>query len=314
MPWPGEIKVNSLTVFYPMQPVDLSAITTDPLRLPLFTGKKIAVYMLRLDKIHPLISGNKWFKLRYYLEEAKTTGKERIVTFGGAWSNHIIATAAACRLENLKCTGIIRGEQPAVLSDTLKQAIKLGMELVFLSREDFGKGKIPGALLTPSSLIIQQGGFGEPGIRGAAEITGYAGHQNNYTHTCCAVGTGTMLAGLCIAAAPGQQVVGISVMKNNHQPEEDIQQFGGPGKATLRVRHEYHFGGYAKHQPSLLQFMNDWYRQTGIPTDFVYTGKLCYAVHDLVQKNYFPEGSRLLIIHSGGLTGNASLKKGTLIF
>lgn len=270
--------------------------------------------MLRLDKINPVISGNKWFKLKYYLEDAGKQNKKKIITFGGAWSNHIIATAAACRLHTFGCAGIIRGEKPEKFSDTLQYAANLGMELFFISRKEFAAEHIPDELTGNENYIIRQGGYGERGAKGAAEIPGFADPSHHYTHICCAAGTGTMMAGLINAAGREQQVIGISVLKNNFQIENDVQQLVKGETTAPHVLHDYHFGGYAKYTTELLDFMNDWYRQTAIPTDFVYTGKLCFAVNDLVSKEFFPEGSRLLIIHSGGLTGNVSLKKGTLIF
>lgn len=297
-----------------MQDINLQAITTDTLRYPALLGNNITGGMLRLDKIHPLISGNKWFKLRYYLEDAKKQHKKRIVTFGGAWSNHIIATAAACRLNQLACTGIIRGEKPAVLSAILKEAGAMGMQLVFTSREEYVQQQIPAELNNPANYFIQQGGFGEPGVRGAADILQHCTDRDAYTHICCAAGTGTMMAGLLRSALPAQQVIGISVLKNNFQLDEDVKKLSGTDSDNFRIIHDYHFTGYAKHNAALIDFMNEWYGLTGIPTDFVYTAKLCFAITSLVKKEFFPPGSRLLLIHSGGLTGNASLKKGTLIF
>ncbi|MBM3416331.1 MAG: pyridoxal-phosphate dependent enzyme [Bacteroidetes bacterium] len=297
-----------------MQDINLNAITTDRLTHACFTENAVEASMLRLDKIHPLISGNKWFKLRYYLEEAKQQHKKKIVTFGGAWSNHIMATAAACRLHQLECTGIIRGEKPPVLSQTLQQAASLGMQLVFISREKFSDSYIPDELKTDNNYIIPQGGYGEPGAKGAAGILRMADKKNTHTHVCCAAGTGTMLAGLVHAASPEQKVIGISVLKNNYQLEKDVAGLLKEPDQRFSVLHDYHFGGYAKCSTTLIQFMNGWYRQTNIPLDFVYTAKLCFAAMDLAGKKYFPGGSRILLIHSGGLTGNASLKKGTLIF
>lgn len=270
--------------------------------------------MLRLDKIHPLISGNKWFKLRYYLEEAKQQNKKRVVTFGGAWSNHIIATAAASRLDEIDCTGIIRGEEPARPSAVLLKAASLGMKLIFTGRKDFAAGRIPEELRSESNYIIPQGGYGEPGVKGAADIMSFADQADHYTHICCAAGTGTLMAGLIQSASSSQQVIGISVLKNNFQLENDIKKFLPENACNYRIIPDYHFGGYAKKNASLLHFMNEWYRQTKIPTDFVYTGKLCFAVADLADNYFFPEGSRVLLIHSGGLTGNTSIKNGTLIF
>lgn len=297
-----------------MENINLHAITTDKINHPGFTGKDIEINMLRLDKIHPLVSGNKWFKLRYYIQEAQQQNKKKIVTFGGAWSNHIVATAAACRLHHLSSAGIIRGEKPARLSATLQEAQLLGMELFFTPRNDFSKAVVPDELASGDNIIIPQGGYGEPGAKGAADILKHAGHKDNYTHICCATGTGTMLAGLIRSACLSQKVIGISVLKNNFRLEQDVQYFLQPDHAYFSIIHDYHFGGYAKQTNELIRFMNEWYATTGIPTDFVYTAKLCFAVTDLIKNDFFPASSRILLIHSGGLTGNASLKNGTLIF
>jgi 1-aminocyclopropane-1-carboxylate deaminase len=289
--------------------------------------KPIQVAVLRLDKLHAVISGNKWFKLRYYLEEAKAQHKKNIVTFGGAWSNHIIATAAACKMNGLKAVGIIRGEQPAELTETLLNAKDWGMRLVFIPRSDYRDKYVPDELLTKENYLINEGGYGVQGARGAATILDHC--PKDFTHYCCAAGTGTMTAGLVNATAAGQKIIGISVMKNNRALKEMIASLIGRKEHELpavpvqgpvaagpdwQLIHEYHFDGYAKYQPQLLQFMNDFYLRSGIPSDFVYTGKLFYAITDLVQKDFFSPGSRLLVIHSGGLQGNASLRKGTLMF
>lgn len=272
----------------------------------------ITVAVLRLDQLHPDIPGNKWFKLRYYLQEAIAGQKKNIITFGGAWSNHIIATAAACRMHGLQSTGIIRGEEPSQFSTTLLQAKEWGMQLVFLSRSDYSNKYIPPALLTPDSYIIPEGGYGGQGAEGAARIADHC--PEGFTHYCCAVGTGTTMAGLINATTNLQKVIGISVMKNNTGLEKMTGALVKPGKDNWQLIHDYHFGGYARYSPELLTFMNDFYTRTGIPSDFVYTGKLFYAVTNLVQHNFFAAGSRLLLIHSGGLQGNNSLRKGMLIF
>lgn len=297
-----------------MQEIQLKAITTDKVMLPQFASHGIEMDMLRLDKIHPLISGNKWFKLRYYLEEARQQNKKRVITFGGAWSNHLLATAAACQLFRFRCTGIIRGEKPAVLSGILQQVAALGMHLVFLDRSAYAAQEIPAELRMEENYFIQQGGYGVLGAKGAAGIADFMDPSANYSHILCATGTGTMLAGL-IRSEPGQrEFVGISVLRNNFSLEEEVRRLL-PGKTNhFTLLNDYHFGGYAKHTEELIRFMNNWYSATGIPTDFVYTGKLCFATADLAEKNFFPAGSRILLIHSGGLSGNASLKKGTLIF
>lgn len=285
-------------------------ITVDTISLA--TDNEISADVLRLDKIDPVISGNKWFKLRYYLEEARALHKKGILTFGGAWSNHIIATAAVCRVNGLSAVGIIRGEEPRQLSTTLLHAKELGMQLVFISRTAYQNKEIPATIKPEEYYIINEGGYGIMGAMGASAILEHC--NNNYTHYCCAVGTGTMMAGIINQSYAEQKTIGISVMKNNTGLEEMIQALIVNTKDNWKLIHDYPFGGYAKHQPALLQFMNEFYRQTGIPSDFAYTGKLFYAITDLVKKKYFPGGSRLLLIHSGGLQGNESLSPGSLIF
>ncbi len=296
-----------------MQDINLNYITTDKLSLPLYSEKKVEVDVLRLDKVHPDVSGNKWFKLRFYLEEAKAEGKETIVTFGGAWSNHILATAAACKINNFSCIGIIRGEQSANMSLTLINAKKLGMQLVFISREDYQHGKIPEEFNRSDYYIIPEGGYGLKGADGAATILDHC-KKETYTHICCAAGTGTMTAGLINGAPPSSLVIAISVLKNNFALEEKIKILSGKTKTPFQLIHDYHFGGYAKKKTGLIDFMNEFYRHTTIPSDFVYTGKLFFAVNDLISNNFFPAGSNVIILHSGGLPGNISLSKGTLIF
>ena len=278
----------------------LSNITTDFLSLPELVQKGCRAAVLRLDKLHPIVSGNKWFKLKYHLSAAANSNAETIVTFGGAWSNHIVAAAFAAGEAGFRSIGIVRGEQPASLSATLRTAASYGMELLFISRDDFKQKEmatpVQELLCTLKSYyLIPEGGAGELGIKGCKEILPLADHAAAYTHIVCAVGTGTMLAGLQQAAAPHQQVIAIPVLKGMSSPAA-----------------EYHFGGYAKKTPELLAFMDDFYERTGIPTDFVYTGKLMYAFIDLLCTDRFPPGSNILLIHSGGLQGNASLTQDML--
>ena len=285
-------------------------ITVDTISLA--RHNEISADVLRLDKLNLVISGNKWFKLRYYLEEAGSQNKKGIITFGGAWSNHIIATAATCHMNALQSVGIIRGEKPTQLSTTLRHAKEWGMQLIFISRLAYQTKEIPAPIQSEDYYIINEGGYGVIGAKGASTMLDHC--PNNYTHYCCAVGTGTMMAGLINHSAVEQKVIGISVMKNNTGLDEMIEKLVTDKNKEWKLIHDYHFGGYAKYPPALLKFMNELYKQTGIPSDFVYTGKLFYAVSDLIEKNYFPPGSRLLLIHSGGLQGNKSLAPGSLIF
>lgn len=291
-------------------------IRVDPIQ---FLSKiHTTIDVLRLDLVHPVVSGNKWFKLKEYFKEAKALDKKIILTFGGTYSNHIIAAAATAKQARLKSIGIIRGEKPNFFSHTLLDASSYGMELHFISREDYKSKKVPREIFEQYNkndiYLINEGGYGLPGVAGAKDILSQI-DSSFYTHIIDSVGTGTTLAGLIEASGDDQKIIGISSMKNNYSLQEEIKQLvSSQNKKKFTLLYDYHFGGYAKLSMQLIDFMNEWYRLAGIPSDFVYTGKLFFAVCDLLEKNYFPANSRLLIIHSGGLQGNQSLPKGTLIF
>jgi len=271
------------------------------------------VDVLRLDLLHPVVSGNKFFKLEKYIEEAQQLGKSTLLTFGGPYSNHIVATAAAAQLCGMASIGIVRCHPPKQISPTLADARDYGMQVFFAPTAD-AEQQVLSSLHTGPVYSIPMGGYGLPGKEGAKAILGL--HPiANYSHIITAVGTGTTLAGLIESSLSTQQVLGISAMKNNTALEAEVQQLlPAPLKHRVQILHDYHCGGFARHTPELLNFMNAWYQDTGIPSDFVYTGKLFFALHDLVSKKFFPEGSSVLVIHSGGLQGNRSLAKGTLIF
>lgn len=299
--------------------IDIDLATIDKLHLPEFAEKKLSVDVLRLDKIHPIISGNKWFKLKYYLEDA-VQQKRSIVTFGGAYSNHIIATAYAAKQLGLQSIGIIRGEEPKQLSHTLIFAKKYKMKLVFISRNEYlnknNDDFISGLEKTyPGSIIIPEGGAGIKGIHGSEEIMKLI-KNNYYTHILCAIGTATTFLGLANASEFDQKIIGICVLKGmNDLLDENKKFLNDPEKINnCFINYDYHFGGYAKKNNELFDFMNLFFEKTKIPTDLVYTGKLFYAAFDLVRKNLLPRDSKLLIIHSGGLQGNDSLPAGTLNF
>lgn len=295
-----------------------------PVRAPYIEPTKLGhkfhttVDVLRLDEVHPVVSGNKLFKLQGYLEEAKVQGRKTLVTMGGAYSNHILAVAAAAQLEGFHSLGLTRGEKPTPLSPTLTDAVALHMELRFIARHLY-REKDMRQMLSPADksndhYFIPEGGYGRTGARGAATIMDIP-CARDYDGIIAAVGSGTTLAGLVLGGADHQTITGIPVLKGAHSLEAEIRNLLPPERhEKFSLIEGYHFGGYAKHTPLLLDFMNQLYLETGVPTDFVYTGKLFYAVNDLLAKGFWPAGSRLLVVHSGGLQGNRSLAKGTLIF
>ncbi|HCL05621.1 MAG TPA: 1-aminocyclopropane-1-carboxylate deaminase [Chitinophagaceae bacterium] len=283
--------------------------------LPGLSAANIQTDILRLDLVHPIVSGNKWFKLKYYLEEAKTKGAGCVASFGGAYSNHIVALAYAAKMNGFTSKGFIRGDEETTLSSTLQEAKSYGMELVFIDRNQYkDKTSIIKAYDQPAYYWIPEGGYGILGAKGAADILSVA-DSSCYSHILCATGTGTMMSGLILAAQPHQKIIGISVLKNHVSIAEEIKALTGhTTTARFECIHGYDFGGYAKHPESLLTFMYELWNKEQLPTDIVYTAKLCYAVKELISKQFFPANSKLLLIHSGGLQGNRSLAEGSLPF
>lgn len=276
----------------------------------------IVTDVLRLDKINAIASGNKLFKLKVPLQKALENKCTTIITKGGLYSNHLIATAYTCNIAGLRSVGVIKAHKPINLNTTLLDCVEYGMELIFMQPSDFNNiEKLKDCVADyRNSCWIDMGGYSTEGAEGCKEILSLIDSQL-YTHIITAVGTGTTLAGLCLAASKHQKIIGISSMKNNFSLQEAIEGLlQDKMHDPFELIHDFHFGGFAKHPPALIDFMNDFYRKHQIPTDIVYTGKLFYAVNFLLENNYFPNNSKLLIVHTGGLQGNRSLPKHTLIF
>lgn len=293
--------------------INIEKIHIHPLKS--LSDTQVQTDILRLDLIHPVISGNKWFKLKYYLEEAKKEHAECVASFGGAYSNHIVALACAAKEKGFKSVGIIRGDECTLLSHTLLEAQAYGMQFIFVDREAYrNKETITQQYHQPGWYWIPEGGYGALGTKGAADILKLC-DTASYTHILCATGTGTMMSGLVQSALFHQKIIGISVLKNHLSLEEEIKALlPDNAHASFECIHGYHFGGYAKHPESLLAYMRELWQLDALPTDMVYTAKLCYAAKDLIVKKQFPVNSKLLLIHSGGLQGNRSLPQGTLPF
>ncbi len=290
--------------------IDLQQIGLTSIKSLSAIGSKISI--LRLDMIHPIVSGNKWYKLRYYIEEAIALKKNTIASFGGAFSNHIVALAYICKQFELKSVGFIRGETGSSLS--MQDAENEGMQLQFISRNDYkDKEYLKNLHHQPNWYWINEGGYGSIGAKGASTIFDTV-DINPFTHIVCAVGTGTMMAGLINAANSTQKIIGISVLKNNFSIEAEVKCLLKKKDQPITIFYDYHFGGYAKHTPTLLNSMNELFLSEALPTDIVYTGKLMFAVNDLIIKKYFGNNANILVIHSGGLQGNRSLAEGKLVF
>ena len=300
--------------------LDISKANIEVLHDELFVQKQVTLSVLRLDKIHPLISGNKLFKLHYFFEEALATKTDTILTFGGAYSNHLAATAFACKALHLKSIGVVRGEKPAVLSATLQQCMQDGMQLKFISRQQYAEKDNADFINDlkkefDGCMIIPEGGNSPTGANGAALIMDLIKY-NSYTHLCTASGTATTTAGLLLAAKPWQVIVSLPVLKGITDNKTRINELTANKGSfeKLLILDEYHFGGYAKKTNELIEFMNDCWKKYNLPLDFVYTAKMLYGIIDSIKKDRFEKGSKILCVHTGGLQGNKSLPLNSLLF
>ena len=260
-----------------IDPITIDPMTIDPITS--FSSSVVESSILRLDKLHPIVSGNKWFKLRYYIEDAIANKATTIASFGGPYSNHLVALAFAAKENNLKSIGYVRATKEDTLTPSLQEALAYGMQLEFMGRTHFQA--IKNDLLKANNkenavYFIDEGGYGELGAKGAATILNE--YCKDYTTIIAAVGTGTMLAGLIQAAAPHQNIIGIPVLKNEKSIESEIKTLLKDSTKQFTLLHNFHQGGYAKTNPALIAFMNQLWETEKIPSDIVYTGKLLMAV------------------------------------
>lgn len=283
----------------------------------------ISLFLKREDILHPEVSGNKFRKLKYNLLAAKEQNINTMLTFGGAFSNHIAATAAAGKIAGMNTIGLIRGEElGSNFENTLKQnptlkfADSCGMKLNFVSRSDY-REKYSEEFLHKLEkkfgkfYLLPEGGTNSLAVKGCEEILDQT--DTSFNFICCAVGTGGTMAGLVNATGENQQVLGFPALKGDFLYEE-IYRFTRKNNWELILK--YHFGGYAKVNAELIGFINFFKKKFYIQLDPVYTGKLVFGIFDLINKGFFPAGSKILAIHSGGLQGiqgiNNKLKKKNL--
>jgi len=274
--------------------------------IPIQFSNGISVAIKREDLIHPIVSGNKFRKLKYNLLEAINQKKDTIVTFGGAFSNHIAAVAYAGQQNGLKTIGVIRGEELKDQNDlnpTLKFAKSCGMQFEFVSREVYRLKNEESFLkhLIDSFgdfYLIPEGGTNSLAVKGCEEIL--TSQDASFDFICCAVGTGGTISGIVNSAKPNQKILGFPALKGDFLQDE-IRIFVKNNNWELITK--YHFGGYGKVSEDLISFINTFYTTTKIPLDPIYTGKMLYGVLDLIESNYFPAQSKILVIHTGGLQG-----------
>ena len=266
----------------------------------------ISITIKREDLIHPFVSGNKFRKLKYNLLQAKKENQETLLTFGGAFSNHIAAVAFAGKEKGFKTIGIIRGDELAskvAENPTLLFAQNCGMQLEFVTREDY---RLKGEVSFSENLkqrfgrfyYIPEGGTNELAIKGCEEIL--TSEDVDFDYICCSIGTGGTISGIINSILPNQKVLGFPALKGDFLKEE-IRNFVQNDNWELVT--DYHFGGYGKVNEALIEFINQFYTENQIPLDPIYTGKMVFGVIDLIQNNYFPADSKILLIHTGGIQG-----------
>jgi len=282
-------------------------IETMEISLPLLKEKKVRLFIKRIDKLHPFVSGNKWFKLKYNLIEAKKKAHNTLLTFGGAYSNHIAATAFVAKEEGFNSIGIIRGEEHLPLNPTLCFAIENGMKLQYVSRSNYIDKRSADFLKKlkvqfGDFYLIPEGGTNKLAIQGSKEILDSNDTQD---YICCAVGTGGTISGIINASNDKQIVIGFPAIKGFDQLEKDVSNWTNGANYTFI--NDYVGNGYAKINNELVDFINEFNIKHNVPLDAIYNGKMFMGILNLVSKDYFSKGSSILAIHTGGLQGNKGL-------
>ena len=273
------------------------------------------VYIKRDDLIHPIVSGNKWRKLKHNISYVKSSNFKGVISQGGAYSSHIQALSYVCYLKGIKCVLIIRGEEPKEKNDILNQCLKYGAKLHFCSRANYSKNEWINDFKNenhPSFFLIPEGGANEYGIKGCRNIIDEI--KIGFDEIYCEVGSGATLAGISSALNKNQHVNGVVVLKGAKKMNIDIRNkylkaFNNPISSNWSLLHDYHFGGYAKHNEMLISFMKDFYNKSQIKTDPIYSGKMFFALIDQLLKNPEKRNKRVIALHSGGLSGIPGYEK-----
>ncbi len=273
---------------------------------PRLAQYSIELWMKRDDLLHPVISGNKWRKLKYILDHALSLDADTIISMGGAYSNHLHALAYAGKVLGLKTIGLVRGEEPETLTPTLLDVKNWGMTLKFVSRSDYrmlrqykGWRDLPG--LKPRQYWLPEGGAQALALKGVAELV--AEIAIPYDTLCAPCGTGTTLAGIIDATQQQAAVLGFAALKNADFLAPEVAAMLSQSGNNWQINLDYHFGGFAKTDNGLRAFIEDFELKTAIPVEPVYTGKMLFAIYDLIEKHYFKPGERIIALHTGGLQG-----------
>jgi len=279
----------------------------------LFHEHGVELYIKREDLVHPQISGNKWYKLKHNLQYAKQQGYTRLVSFGGAFSNHLHALAYAGQQFSFETLGFVRGERIEPLNPTLADAEQWGMRLEFLNRSDYRQrrdAEFVAQLVEPFQpcFIIPEGGANQWALAGCAEIVaGIKSQLSDFDYVCLPCGTGATLAGVVAALDERVEVFGFSALKGATSLAGEIAamiaEFSDTNTTQWQLVDKFHCGGFAKITPELVAFMQNWQQQTGVALDPIYTGKMMLGLCELVKRGYFPAGAKVVTVHTGGMQG-----------
>jgi len=303
---------NFYLLVYPIM-INTRLSTLTPIKHPLLQHHSILAWMKRDDLIHPWLSGNKGRKLRDTLKLAKTQHRTTLISFGGCFSNHLYALAGAGQLFGFQTVGIIRGEADPD-NPTLKWLIKQGMVCHFVTRQTYQQRhdqayQAMWQARYPNSMVIPEGGYAPAAMAGVGDIIEELS-THDYDMLCCAVGSGTTLAGLAYANRGQRQLWGFCALKNAHYLEDNInhlQRAYGKQAYPFSLSHDDHHGGFAKAPPALIDLTADFSKQTGIPIEPIYTGKMVAGVFNKIQQGQIVSGSKLVLLHTGGLQGSQGL-------
>ena len=275
----------------------------------LLVEKEVTILIKRIDLNHNYISGNKLYKLKNNITEAKKKGYKKILTFGGAYSNHIVATAYLGKKEGFNTIGIIRGEKNLPLNASLQNAYDNEMNLKYINRRDY-RLKDTDSFINKlkcefgNFYLIPEGGTNFLGVKGASEILS---NDNNYNYVCCPVGTGGTIAGIINSSNINQIILGFSALKNTIDVKRNIKLY--TKKKNWKLFSRYSCGGYAKISKKLIKFINEFNINYGVPLDVIYTGKMMMGLFDMVERDFFKPKSKILVVHTGGLQGNKGMNQ-----
>ena len=281
-------------------------------------GNKCELNMLRCDLFDPDIPGNKFWKMKYNIKAMMDKEQNHMVTFGGAFSNHIAATAAAGKKYGFKTTGIIRGEASSISNHTLTLARENGMDFFFIDRTNYrswkkGEINLDDFMGFKNYYLLPEGGSNELAVKGCSEILDSI--ENNYDLITCPVGSGGTLSGIIAASDITQNVLGFSSLKGGEYIENDVKELlvkydeKLASKHNWSINHEFHFGGFAKAKKELIDFFHEFKDETKIELDLIYTAKMMFGLKQMIESGRIVEGSSILAIHTGGQQGNESMLK-----